>query len=100
MGGGRPPHVSGHAWLSPDRLSMSGRSAASRSKTRGMRLAASRRPHRAGLGGIMLQLQSASGVLALLALARAFDGNRGPVLLSQPAIRLPHTFLPAVHLLK
>src|SRR5260370_7130549 len=65
-----------------------------------MRLAASRRHHRAGLGGIMLQLQSAFGVLALLALAWAFGENRGAVSLRQAAIGLAVTFVTAVALIK
>src|SRR5450755_2939177 len=100
MAGCRPLHVFSDAWLSPDRLSMSGRSAASRSKARGMRLAACRRHHRAGLGGIMLQLQSAFGVLALLALAWAFGENRGAVSLRQAAIGLAVTVVAAVALIK
>src|SRR6202171_1060152 len=65
-----------------------------------MRLAACRRHHRAGLGGIMLQLQSAFGVLALLALAWAFGENRGAVSLRQAAIGLAVTFVAAVALIK
>src|SRR5713226_8217944 len=65
-----------------------------------MRLAACRRHHRAGLGGIMLQLQSAFGVLALLALAWAFGENRGAVSLRQAAIGLAVTFVTALTLIK
>src|SRR5258707_9018178 len=65
-----------------------------------MRLAASRRHHRAGLGGIMLQLQSAFGVFALLAIAWGFGENRGAVSLRQAAIGLAVTFLTAVVLIK
>src|SRR6202051_2995367 len=65
-----------------------------------MRFAACHRHHRAGLGGIMLQLQSAFGVLALLALAWAFGENRGAVSLRQAAIGLAVTFVAAVALIK
>jgi CNT family concentrative nucleoside transporter len=48
----------------------------------------------------MLQLQSAFGVLALLALAWAFGENRGAVSLRQAAIGLAVTFVTAVALIK
>jgi len=53
-----------------------------------------------GLGGIMLQLQSAFGVFALLALAWAFGENRRAVSLRQTAIGLAVTLLTAVVLIK
>jgi len=52
------------------------------------------------LGGLMLQLQSAFGVLALLAIAWAFGENRRAVSLRQAAIGLAVTFLTAVALIK
>ena len=48
----------------------------------------------------MLQLQSAFGVVALLAIAWAFGENRGAVSLRQAAIGLAVTFLTAVALIK
>ena len=54
----------------------------------------------AGLGGIMLQLQSAFGVLALLAIAFAFGENRRSVSLRQAAIGLFVTLLTAIVLIK
>src|SRR6202045_5277380 len=48
----------------------------------------------------MLQLQSAFGVLALLALAWAFGENRGAVSLRQAAIGLAVTLVTAVALIK
>src|SRR6266446_4497776 len=51
-------------------------------------------------GGIMLQLQSAFGVLALLAIAWAFGENRRAVSLRQAAIGLAVTLLTAVALIK
>jgi CNT family concentrative nucleoside transporter len=48
----------------------------------------------------MLQLQSAFGVLALLALAWAFGENRGAVSLRQAAIGLAVTFVTALALIK
>src|SRR6266436_1034436 len=51
-------------------------------------------------GGIMLQLQSAFGVLALLAIAWAFGENRRAVSLRQAAIGLAVTLLTAVALMK
>src|SRR5258708_3046802 len=48
----------------------------------------------------MLQLQSAFGVLALLALAWTFGENRGAVSLRQAAISLAVTLLTAVALIK
>src|ERR1700738_1129726 len=65
-----------------------------------MRLAACRRHHRAGLGGIMLQMQSAFGILALLALAWAFGENRRAVSLRQAVIGLTASLLTAVCLIK
>ena len=53
-----------------------------------------------GLGGIMLQLQSAFGVFALLGVAWAFGENRRAVSLRQAAIGLAVTFLTAVALTK
>src|SRR6202022_1651515 len=53
-----------------------------------------------GLGGIMLQLQSAFGVLALLAIAWAFGENRRAVSLRQAVIGLAVTFFAAVALIK
>src|SRR5471032_2001241 len=49
---------------------------------------------------MMLQLQSALGVFALLALAWALGENRGAVSLRQAAIGLVATFLTAVALIK
>ena len=54
----------------------------------------------AGFGGIMLQLQSAFGVFALLAIAWALSENRRAVSLRQAAIGLAVTFLTAVALTK
>ncbi len=54
----------------------------------------------AGLGGIMLQLQSAFGVFALLAIAWAFGENRGKVSLRQAAVGLAVTLLTAVVLVR
>jgi concentrative nucleoside transporter, CNT family len=54
----------------------------------------------AGFGGIMLQLQSAFGVFALLALAWAFGEDRRAVSLRQAAIGLAVTLLTAVALIK
>jgi CNT family concentrative nucleoside transporter len=51
-------------------------------------------------GGIMPQLQSAFGVIALLAIAWAFGENRGAVSLRQAAIGLAVTVLTAVALIK
>ncbi len=48
----------------------------------------------------MLQLQSAFGVVALLALAWAFGENRRAVSLRQAAIGLVATFLTAIVLIK
>src|SRR6202795_5015786 len=56
--------------------------------------------NRPGLGGIMPQLQSAFGVLALLALAWALGDNRGAVSLRQAAVGLAVTFVTAVVLIK
>src|SRR6202795_1086384 len=56
--------------------------------------------NRPGLGGIMPQLQSAFGVLALLALAWALGDNRGAVSLRQAAIGLAVTLVTAVVLIK
>src|SRR5260370_28866472 len=53
-----------------------------------------------GLGGYMLQLQSAFGVLALLAIAWGFGENRRAVSLRQAVIGLAATFLTAVALIK
>jgi CNT family concentrative nucleoside transporter len=55
-------------------------------------------PH--GSGVLMFQLQSAFGVLALLALAWAFGENRRAVSLRQAAVGLLVTFLTAVVLIK
>src|SRR6476660_8960250 len=55
---------------------------------------------RRGSGGHMLQLQSAFGVLALLAIAWAFGENRRAVSLRQAAVGLLVTVLTAVVLLK
>src|SRR4051794_25406906 len=58
-------------------------------------------PHNpSGSGGIMLQLQSAFGVFALLGIAWAFGENRRAVSLKQAASGLAITFLAAVVLLK
>jgi CNT family concentrative nucleoside transporter len=54
----------------------------------------------AGLEGIMLQLQSTFGVLALLAITWAFSENRRAVSLRQAAISLAVTLLTAVALIK
>jgi concentrative nucleoside transporter, CNT family len=51
-------------------------------------------------GKIMLQLQSAFGIVALLAIAWAFGENRGAVSLKQAAIGLVVTLLTAVILIK
>src|ERR1700676_4547807 len=59
-----------------------------------------RRHHRAGLGGIMQQLQSAFGVLALLAMAWAFGENRRAVSPRQAAVGLIVTILTAVVMIK
>src|SRR6204780_1968081 len=60
-----------------------------------------RRCHnRPSLGGHMLQLQSAFGVFALLAVAWAFGENRRAVSLRQAAIGLGVTLLTAVALIK
>ena len=48
----------------------------------------------------MLQLQSAFGVLALLAIAWAISENRGAVSLKQAAVGLAVTFLTALALIK
>src|SRR5258706_3874014 len=53
-----------------------------------------------GLGGSMLQLQSAFGVFALLAIAWVFGENRGAVPLRQAVVGSVVTFLPAVALIK
>src|ERR1700730_3949172 len=53
-----------------------------------------------GLGGIMQQLQSAFGVLALLAMAWAFGENRRAVSPRQAAVGLIVTILTAVVLIK
>src|SRR3974377_2100498 len=58
------------------------------------------RCHNPCLGGIMLQLQSAFGVFALLALAWAFGENRRAVSLRQAAIGLFATLVPAIVLIK
>src|SRR5258706_5478468 len=49
-----------------------------------------------GLGGSMLQLQSAFGVFGLLAIAWVFGENRGAVSLRQAVVGLLVTFLTAV----
>src|ERR1700686_4289828 len=54
----------------------------------------------AGLGDTMLQLQSAIGIFALLALAWAFGENRRAVSLRQAAIGLVATLFTAVALIK
>src|SRR6201747_3034092 len=54
----------------------------------------------AGFGGIMLQLQSALGVFALLAIAWALGENRRAVSLRQAAVGLLITILTAAALLK
>src|ERR1700753_1919843 len=51
-------------------------------------------------GGMMLQLQSAFGVIALLALAWAFGENRRAVSLRRAAIGLIATFVTAIVLIK
>jgi CNT family concentrative nucleoside transporter len=53
-----------------------------------------------GFGGIMLQLQSAFGVFALLALAWVFGENRRAVSIRQAAIGLAATLVTAVALIK
>ena len=53
-----------------------------------------------GFRGLMLQLQSAFGVFALLMIAWAFGENRGAVSLRQVAIGLAVTFVTALVLLK
>jgi CNT family concentrative nucleoside transporter len=53
-----------------------------------------------GFGGSMPQLQSAFGIIALLALAWAFGENRRAVSLKQAAIGLVVTFITAVILIK
>ena len=68
----------------------------------GIALSSMARPYwRKGcLGGMMLQLQSAFGVIALLALAWAFGENRRAVSLRQAAIGLFATILTAIVLIK
>jgi CNT family concentrative nucleoside transporter len=56
--------------------------------------------NRRGSGVLMLQLQSAFGVVALLAIAWAFGENRGSVSLRQAGIGLLVTLLTAVILIK
>src|ERR1700744_6735092 len=53
-----------------------------------------------GFGGPMPQLQSAFGIIALLALAWAFGENRRAVSLKQAAVGLVVTFITAVILIK
>src|SRR6195952_1958656 len=65
-----------------------------------LRLQACRCHNPPGLGGFILQLQSAFGGFALLAIAWAFGENRGAVSLRQTAIALLVTFLTAVALIK
>ncbi len=65
-----------------------------------MRFQARRDHNRPGLGGIMLQLQSAFGVFALLAIAWVFSENRRAVSLRQAAVGLFVTILTAVALSK
>ena len=55
---------------------------------------------RRGFGGFMLQLQSAFGVLALLAIAWALSENRRAVSLRQAAVGLAVTVVTALVLLK
>src|SRR3978361_1256113 len=54
----------------------------------------------AGFGGIMLQLQSAFGVLALLAIAWALGENRRAVSVRQAAVGLAATLVTALVLIK
>ncbi len=54
----------------------------------------------AAFGGHMLQLQSAFGIVALLAIAWAFSENRGAVSLRQAAIGVAVTLVTAVILIK
>src|SRR5436190_16998783 len=65
-----------------------------------LRCAAGRCHNRRGLGGIMLQLQSAFGVLALLAIAWAFGENRRAISIRQAAIGLAVTLVTALVLIK
>src|SRR5437660_7512508 len=65
-----------------------------------LRLAACRCHNRAGFGGFMLQLQSAFGVFALLAIAWAFGENRRAVSIRQAAIGLAVTLVTALVLIK
>ena len=53
-----------------------------------------------GCGGNMLQLQSAFGIVALLAIAWAFSENRRVVSLKQAAIGLAVTLVTAIILIK
>src|SRR5712671_6282957 len=96
----RPLHVISDAWLSPDRLSMSGVRPPPDRKRAACALQRAAVIIALASGGLMLQLQSAFGVLALLALAWAFGENRGAVSLRQAAIGLAVTLLSAVALIK
>jgi concentrative nucleoside transporter, CNT family len=93
-------HVFSDAWLSADRLSMSG----ARPPPDRRRAACALQPATAIIapasGGFMLQLQSAFGVFALLALAWAFGENRRAVSLRQAGIGLAVTLVTAVALIK
>src|SRR5713101_1918345 len=100
MAGSRPLHVISDAWLSPDRLSMSGVRPPPDRKRAACALQRAAVIIALASGGLMLQLQSAFGVLALLALAWAFGENRGAVSLRQAAIGLAVTFVTAVALIK
>src|SRR6201996_8247481 len=65
-----------------------------------LHFATRRRHNERGFGGSMLQLQSAFGIIALLAIAWAFSENRRAVSLQQMAIGLIVTLVTAVILIK
>ncbi len=65
-----------------------------------LRFAARHAHNRDGLGDLMLQLQSAFGIIALLAIAWALSENRRAVSLRQAAIGLAATLVTAVILIK
>src|ERR1700759_863342 len=65
-----------------------------------LHFATRRRHNERGFGGSMLQLQSAFGIIALLAIAWAFSENRRAVSLQQTAIGLIVTLVTAVILIK
>src|SRR6201996_8863082 len=65
-----------------------------------LHFATRRRHNERGFGGSMLQLQSAFGIIALLAIAWAFSENRRAVSLQQMAIGLVATLVTAVILIK